>query len=280
MGMDHWYHPHQISLSGAGGTFNNVSSDISNPAGLWSLPRSFNVGVVSYPADIITQSAHLSLPGNEAVTVYGIRHLNYGLFEGKNDVNEKTSDFYASDTWFSWAAAGHSSNWPLLWGVSVGLFYSSIEHKEAIAITYSVGSILVLEKLDAKLGIAIMNGGTVIKKYTSFQEDLPTVLLISFAKELEYLPLTLSADVFNRFNDDKIDVKLGGLFDLPNNIKLKFGTSSNRVKQSVEKNFSKDLLADTGFGIGWEYENYHFETGFYSYGPGGWMSGLSVGIQF
>lgn len=279
-GMEHWYHPHKISLTGSGGSLTNVSSDVYNPACLWSLPRSFDVSFVSYPADINTQSVHLSLPGKGSVTVYGIRNVNYGLFEGKDSNNDPAPDYYASDTWFSWAAAGHSSRWPLAWGVNAGLFYSSIENKEAVLFTYSAGGVLTSRSLDAKLGFAFMNGGRIIKKYTTSQDVIPTSIMISVAKDLEYLPLTLSADIINRLNDNKAHFRFGGVFHLQNNIELKFGTSSNRIDQSTEDNFSKDLLTDTGFGIGWRYEKYHFESGFYSYGPGGWISGLAVGIQF
>jgi len=45
-GLENWYHPHRMSLTGAGGTVTNVTADIANPAALWTLPRLFEVSFV------------------------------------------------------------------------------------------------------------------------------------------------------------------------------------------------------------------------------------------
>ncbi len=58
-GLENWYHPHRMSLTGAGGTVTNITADIANPAALWTLPRLFEVSFVSYPADITAQSGLL-----------------------------------------------------------------------------------------------------------------------------------------------------------------------------------------------------------------------------
>ena len=279
-GLENWYHPHRISLTGAGGTVSNVTSDIINPAALWSLPRLFEVSFVSYPADITAQSIHLSLPGKQSVTVYGLRQINYGLFDGRDELNQETENYSATDTWLNWAVAGHSSRWPLSWGMCAGFFISSLDDKQAVLFTFSSGIIINSKKLKLKLGISLINAGSVLKKYSESEEELPTALVLSLSKKLAYLPLSLSVDLYNRLSKETAEIRLGGVFKLPYQLQLRFGTSINRLKQSKHDNLAKDFFADTGFGIGWDYDIYHFETGMYSYGPGGFISGLAVGINF
>lgn len=279
-GLENWYHPHRMALTGAGGTFNNITADVTNPAALWNLPRQFEVSFVSYPADITAQSVHLSLTGKQSVTVYGLRHINYGLFTGKDELNQKTNNYSAADTWLNWAAAGHSSQWPISWGVSAGLFISSIDEKQAALFTFAAGTIVDLKKLNSKFGVSLINAGSVIKKYSDIEEKMPVAVAVSFAKELAYLPLNLSVDVYSRINTGTPAIRLGGVFTLPYRLKLKLGTTTNRLQQLTTQSLSRDFFADTGLGLVYEYENYHFETGVYSYGPGGWISGLAVGIKF
>lgn len=279
-GLENWYHPHRMSMTGAGGTVTNITADIVNPAALWTLPRQFEISFVSYPANITAESVHLSLVDKKSVTVYGLRHINYGLFKGRNELNQETENFFASDTWLNWAAAGHSTRWPLYWGFSAGLFISSLEDEQAVLFTFSLGAIVDFKKLDSKLGFSLINIGSVIKKYSVSEQKLPSAVIISFSKNLAYLPLNVSIDVQNRFSTVRPVIRLGALFSLPYQLQLKLGTTTNRIQQSTGQSLVRDFIADTGFGLVWAYEAYHFETGVYSYGPSGWISGLAVGIKF
>ena len=279
-GLENWYHPHRMSLTGAGGTVTNVTAGAANPAALWSLPRQFEISFISYPADITAQSVHLSLKGKESVTVYSMRHLNYGLFPGRDKLNQESENYSAADTWLNWAAAGHSKRWPLSWGVGTGFFFSSVEKKQAALFTFSGGAIVTFKKLNAKLGVSLINLGTVIKKYTEKKETLPSAMVISISKDLAYLPLNLAMDVYNQLFSNTTDIRFGGVFTFPYQLKLKFGTSTNRFKQLTGQSLTRDFFADTGLGIVWTYEIYNFETGVYSYGNGGWISGVAVGILF
>lgn len=279
-GLQSWYHPNRMALAGSGGAFSNVTSDVINPAALWTLKKQFDVSFVSYPADINAQSFHLALPGEASVTTYGLRHLNYGLFEGRDENNQETDFYSASDTWLDWAAAGHSKRWPVSWGISAGLFLSTLEKKQSTVVTFSGGFLFNLSKLNSKFGISLLNMGSVIKTYSGNEESLPTSLVISFSKKLAYLPLELGLDVINQLNLNDYSFRLGGIFKLPYSLQLKLGTTSNRFDQVINKNLSKNFLTDLGVGLVWVYDMYRFESSVYSYGPGGWITGFAVGVQF
>lgn len=279
-GLQTWYHPHRMALAGSGGAFSSVTSDVVNPAALWTLKRQFDVSFISYPADINAQSFHLTLPGDASVTVYGLRHLNYGLFEGRDQNNQETDFYGASDTWLDWAAAGYSKRWPISWGVSTGLFLSTIEKKQSTVVTFSAGLLFNLSKLNTKFGISLLNMGSVIKTYSGKEESLPTSLRVSLSRKLAYLPLELGLDVVKQFDFNDYSIHLGGIFSLPYRLQLKLGTTSNRFDQAIDKNLSKNFLTDLGLGLAWIYDMYHFESSVYSYGPGGWITGFAVGVQF
>ncbi|MFQ6678388.1 MAG: hypothetical protein ACE5D0_08710 [Fidelibacterota bacterium] len=279
-GMQNWYHPHRMALAGSGGAFSSVTSDVINPAALWTLKKQFDVSFLSYPANISAQSFHLVLPGEASVTAYGLRHMNYGLFEGRDQNNLETDLYSASDTWFDYSASGHSSRWPISWGVSAGLFFSSIEKKQSVVVMFSSGILFHFSKLDSKIGLSLLNMGSVIKTYSGNEELLPVAFVTSFSKKLAHLPLELGLDLVKEFDMNDMSVRLGGVFTLPYDWQLKLGTTSNRIDQAIYKNVSKNLLTDVGIGLVWIYDNYSFESSIYSYGPGGWITGFAIGIQF
>ncbi len=279
-GLQNWYHPHRMALAGSGGVFSSVTSDVVNPAALWTLKKQFDVSFISYPAGIKAQSFHLALPGEASVTAYGLRHLNYGLFEGRDQNNQETDLYSASDTWLDWAAAGHSRQWPISWGVSTGLFFSTIEKKQSTVVTFSAGLLFNLSKINSRFGVSLLNMGSVIKTYSGNEESLPTSVVVSFSRKLAYLPLELGVDVVKQFDLNDYSLHLGGIFMLPYDLQLKLGTTSNRFDQAIEKNLSKNFLTDLGIGLVWIYDMYHFESSVYSYGPGGLITGFAVGVQF
>ncbi len=279
-GMQNWYHPHRMALAGSGGAFSSVTSDVINPASLLTLKKQFDVSFISYPANISAQSFHLVLPGKASVTAYGLRHMNYGLFEGRDQYNLVTDLYSASDTWFDYSASGHSSQWPISWGVSAGLFFSSIEKKQSVVILFSTGILFDISKQNSRIGFSLLNMGSVIKTFTGEEESLPAAFVTSFSKQLAHLPLELGIDLVKEFDLEVISIRLGGIFTLPYNLQLKLGTTSNRIDQAIFKNVSKNLLTDLGIGLVWKYNNYSFESSVYSYGPGGWITGFAVGIQF
>jgi len=211
-GMNNWYHPTRLALAGSGGAYSSVTADVVNPASLWTLKQLLDVSFISYPADIQAQSFHLVLPKKSSVTVYGMRHLNYGLFEGRNSDNQKTGTYNASDTWFDWAAAGHSSQWPITWGMSAGLFLSSIQNKQSAAVTLSAGVLIDFVGLDSKVGINLANLGSVIKTYTGQEEPLPTLLEISFSRKLAHLPLVIVIDMVSQTRFEKYVFRFGRNF--------------------------------------------------------------------
>ncbi len=279
-GLQHWYSPHQIAVTGAGGAVSTITADVLNPAGLWNQPRQLSVSSITYPADIAAQSLHLVLPGVNVVRAYSIRYLNYGLFDGRDELNQETDQYIAADTWLNWAAAGQSRKWPLSWGLSSGLFYSALDDKQSILLTFSCGLIMTSSVLDTKLGLSLVHAGVVLESYTGYKESLPTVIVASFAKEMAYLPLTIAVDIEKPLEQNRVTTRFGGIFTLPHNWQIKLGTTSNKIAQSISENVAKNIFIDTGAGISWAYARYSFEYSLYLYGPGGWISGVAISIRF
>lgn len=279
-GMNNWYHPHSLALVGSGGSLSNIASDILNPATIWSQPRTFEVGFVAYPANIYSQSIFLLLPNQNSTSLYSVRHMNYGIFNGKSEQNTLTSNYAASDTWINWSQAGHIKKWPLIWGINAGGFYSLIENKDALTLTYSAGIILNSDKQQLQTGLSLVSGGYVINQFTDVEEKLNMSVLFSFSKKLKYLPLVMAVDILKNPNFDPLVLRMGGVFQLPYHLKIKLGTSTNRLDQSIYENAAKNILSDTGMGIEWNNTQYQISYGIYIYGPGGTVSGLSFGTKF
>jgi len=72
---------------------------------------------------------------------------------------------------------------------------------------------------------------------------------------------------------------LGGLFVLPFNTQIRFGTSSQRIDQLSQINLIRDFLTDTGLGITITTHQYIIDIGTYIYGTGGSAIAIGLGLK-
>lgn len=279
-GMSSWYHPHTLSLAGAGYSLVSTTTVHLNPAALQSSGRTFSVSMVRYPAEIGAESVSLLFPIKNRMVSVSVNHLGYGIFEGKDEDNTATEDYSSADTWIRVSTAWPNSEGRIKWGYSSGLFISQLESYQAIVWSGGVGGILHLPGSNSSVGICIRNTGVALDNYTDAEESLPVQAIISGARRLAYLPLELCADAVYFPADETAQLRLGGVFTLPGNFKLRLGTTSLKFDQKTNVSISSDFLADTGMGLSYSYQEYSFDLGVYLYGPGGWASGLGFGLKF
>ena len=106
-----------------------------------------------------------------------------------------------------------------------------------------------LSKYNMHAGLAIRNLAVSIKDYSSAKMNFPAILNISLAKGLAYLPLKMALDMDYGLYNRLITLRLGGVFVLPYNTQIRFGTSSQRIDQLSQINLIRDFFTDTGLGI-------------------------------
>ena len=72
---------------------------------------------------------------------------------------------------------------------------------------------------------------------------------------------------------------LGGVFVLPYNMQLRFGTSSRRIDQLSQINLIRKFFTYTGLGITITNHQYIIDIGTYIYGTGGSVIAIGLGLR-
>ena len=276
-GLDGWYHTNTIATAGAAGAVPSMDSDRINPAGIAMLAQQINFSLIKYPADINSQSLTFIKPLTNSNIEIGIRHLNYGNFVSTDEDGIKGGNYSAGDTWLSAAWAKKNKN--IIFGTTGGIFLSNLESYNATAIVVSTGVLYDYPKHKMRLGISLSNFGMFLARYTEQKNKLPTKIILSANKGLEYLPLDLNVDLgFNPYNNN-IYWRIGGIFALPYNLQLILGINSNNIDQRTDYKSVSEVFGSSGVGIAYEYKKYSIELGGYSYGTGGWIYGTGFNIK-
>ena len=275
-GLDGWYHIGTLATAGGAGAVPSSDSDRINPAGLAILPKQIQFNIIKYPAGINAQSAIFVKRLNNSNIGIGLRHLKYGNFISTNEDGVEDGTYSAGDTWLSAAWARNNKN--INWGVTSGIFLSSLESYNAAAIVFSTGVLYNYAKNDIGIGISLSNFGMFFTRYTEQKEKLPTKVILSANKDLAHLPLDLNVDIGLSLNNENTFWRLGGTFALPYNLQFSFGINSNNITQRTENNLAREVFGSSGVGLTYTYKQYSIEIGGYSYGTGGWIYGTGFNI--
>lgn len=276
-GLDGWYQVSSLSAAGGTGAVPNTNSDIINPAGLATLAEQVQINLIKYPADIGAQSAIYIKKINKTNVGLGLRHLSYGKFIFADEEGIENGIYSASDTWLSAGLSRINKN--ISFGATGGIFHSKLESYSTTAIVFSGGAIYDYAKIDMLIGISLLNLGLFVSRYTEHKEKLPTKIILSANKGLVYLPLDLSADIGFNPHTKASYLRVGGIFELPYNLRLSIGVNSNNMTQRTETSLAKSMLGSSGIGIAYTYNKYSIELGGYSYGVGGWIYGTGLNIK-
>jgi hypothetical protein len=277
--LNSWYHPHTLAMVGSGSSLHIAESDRLNPSLMFSNEQLLTIGHVQYPADISTQMAQIVLPRNYGTLGGTIRHVSYGVFEGFDKNGNPTANYAAGESWVTVSIAKQLFAGKLQWGASTGFLFSNIGEYSSTLVTGTAGVSLNLSKYNMHAGLAIRNLAVSIKNYSSAEINFPAMLNFSLAKGLAYLPLKMVLDFDYGLYNRLMTFHLGGVFVLPYNTQLRFGTSSLRIDQRSQINLIRDFFTDTGLGITITTHQYIIDIGTYIYGTGGSVIAIGLGLK-
>jgi len=277
--LNSWYHPHTLAMVGSGSSLHLAESDRLNPSLMFSNEQLLTIGQVQYPADISSQMVQIVLPRNYGTLGGTIRHLSYGIFEGFDNNGNPTANYSAGDSWVTISIAKRLFLGKVHWGASTGFLFSDLGEYSSTLLTGTAGVSLNLEKYNMHAGLAIRNLAVSIKDYSSAEMHFPAILNLSLAKGLAYLPLKMALDMDYGLYNRLITLHLGGVFVLPYNTQIRFGTSSQRIDQLSQINLIRDFFTDTGLGITITTYQYIIDIGTYFYGTGGSVIAIGLGLK-
>ncbi|MEE9167045.1 MAG: hypothetical protein V3U24_06260 [Candidatus Neomarinimicrobiota bacterium] len=272
-GLEILYHVRSLSMASVGtADGSGMDMTVTNPSLLQSAKGGLLLSVMRYPADIQTEMVEWRIPWGRRTTAVSLRHLGFGTFDERDEEGVKTGQFSASETWMSVSFA-QSLFRSLDVGMTGGLFLSRVQDVTATLGVLTAGGVVTLNRYDMRVGISVRNLGVTLNSYTEYGEPVPSSLHVGLTKKLAYLPLELSVDAGWWDKGHRNIVRLGGEFTFPYNLRLRWGTSSNRF--DLESNrLWQDMAAGTSLGVGFLTPNLSVDLGIEYRGVGGTVLGV------
>ena len=119
----------------------------------------------------------------------GISYINYGTFEGRDELGNLTNDFTGSEAALS---MGYAYNIPwteVYLGANAKLISSTLESYSSWGAAVDLGLLYVDTKNDINYGLAIRNIGAQITPYAETRERLPLSIDAGISQLLENVPI-------------------------------------------------------------------------------------------
>lgn len=119
----------------------------------------------------------------------GVSYINYGSFEGRDELGNPTSDFTGSEAALS---LGYAYNLPwtdVYMGVNAKLISSTLESYDSWGAAVDLGLLYIDIQNDINYGLAVRNLGAQITPYADTREKLPLSIDAGISQLLENVPI-------------------------------------------------------------------------------------------
>jgi hypothetical protein len=119
----------------------------------------------------------------------GVSYINYGTFEGRDELGNPTSDFTGSEAALS---LGYAYNLPwtdVFMGVNAKLISSTLESYNSWGAAVDLGLLYVDTQNDINYGLSFRNIGVQITPYADTREKLPLSIDAGISQLLENVPI-------------------------------------------------------------------------------------------
>lgn len=186
--------PRQAALGGKTVTVvdYDVMQAIYNPAVLnIDMHKQLSVNYGSYYGEVSYGTAAYAYTWDQHVQTFhaGVQYVNYGTFEGYDELGNRTSDFTGSEAALSF---GYAYNVPwtnFYMGANLKLISSTLESYNSWGAATDIGFLYIDEKNDINFGLSIRNVGFQIKPYADTNEKLPLSIDFGVSQLLEHIPI-------------------------------------------------------------------------------------------
>ena len=159
------------------------------------------------------------------------------------------------------------------------MLVSQVEDVSATLGLISVGTAIEISRYDLHLGFAINNLGITLSSYTQYNETIPTSVAGGITKKLKYLPMEISVDGSWWGKEERGVIRVGGEFNLPHDLYLRWGTSSYKLGQMTQ-NLYRDIITETALGVGLKIDKLVVDLGINYGGVAGVILGVGTSWEF
>lgn len=186
--------PRQAALGGK--TVTVVDYDVNqafyNPATInQKMSNRLSANYGNYYGEVSYGTAAYAYTWDQHVQTFhaGVNYINYGTFEGRDELGNTTSDFTGSEAALS---LGYAYNIPwtdMYIGTNLKLISSTLESYNSWGVATDLGFLYVDEKNDINYGLAVRNLGFQITPYQDVREKLPLSIDAGVSQLLENVPI-------------------------------------------------------------------------------------------
>lgn len=178
----------------------------------------------------------------------GVSYINYGNFEGRDEIGNSTGNFTGSEMALS---AGYAQKIPwtdFYLGANAKLITSSLESYSSFGAAVDLGILYIDEDNDINYGLSIRNLGVQIKPFEDTREKLPLSIDFGISQLMENVPIRWH---FTMENLQQWNV----VFSNPNRAEGSLDGSVTEEKVSFFNNalrhmiFGAELFPEKGFNI-------------------------------
>ena len=186
--------PRQAALGGK--TVTVVDYDVNqafyNPATINAeMHKRLSVNYGSYYGEVSYGTAAYAYTYDRHLQTFhaGISYVNYGTFEGRDELGNLTSDFTGSEAALS---VGYAYNIPwtdMFVGANAKLISSTLESYNSWGAAVDLGFLYVDYDNDINYGLTVRNLGFQIKPYQDTNEKLPLAIDAGISQLMENVPI-------------------------------------------------------------------------------------------
>jgi hypothetical protein len=186
--------PRQAALGGK--TVTVVDYDVNqafyNPATInQKMSNRLSANYGNYYGEVTYGTAAYAYTYDQHVQTFhaGISYINYGTFEGRDELGNLTNDFTGSEAALSMGYA-YNIPWTEVYvGANAKLISSTLETYNSWGAAVDLGLLYVDTKNDINYGLAIRNIGAQITPYAETREKLPLSIDAGISQLLENVPI-------------------------------------------------------------------------------------------
>jgi hypothetical protein len=119
----------------------------------------------------------------------GINYINYGKFQGTDEIGNFTSEFTGSEIALSMGYSFMIPNIPIHFGTSAKFISSNLERYNSFGGAIDIGALFIDERNDVNWALVVRNIGTQFTTYSGIKEKLPMEVLIGVSQQVENVPV-------------------------------------------------------------------------------------------
>ncbi|WP_294818666.1 type IX secretion system protein PorQ [uncultured Flavobacterium sp.] len=186
--------PRQAALGGKIVTLYDydVNQGIYNPATINAeMDNHLAVNYGSYFGEVTYGTAAYAYTYDRHVQTFhaGVNYVNYGTFEGRDEMGMLTGDFTGSEIALSFGYAYNIPYTSIYVGANGKLISSTLESYNSFGGAIDIGAMYIDEDNDINIALAIRNAGMQFTTYAGLRESLPLEIIAGISQELENVPL-------------------------------------------------------------------------------------------